>query len=107
MKETTGWKKENPGSKKARQAEAFSGNRNFAPGTNVAKSKAPAAGKSAAPAKSAATDWRAAKSKAPVENAAAKQKPSRPALAAKCPHFGKCGGCQRSEERRVGKECAS
>lgn len=94
MKETTGWKKENPGSKKARQAGAFSGNRNSAPGRNAAKSKAPAAGKSAAPAKSAATDWRAAKSKAPVENAAAKQKPSRQALAAKCPHFGKCGGCQ-------------
>ena len=101
MKETTGWKKENPGSKKenpgskkAREAGAFSGNRNSAPGRNAAKSKAPAAGKSAAPAKSAATDWRAAKSKAPVGNAAAKQKPSRPASAAKCPHFGKCGGCQ-------------
>ncbi len=94
MKETTGWKKENPGSKKARQAGAFSENRNSAPGRNAAKSKAPAAGKSAAPAKSAATDWRAAKSKAPVGNAAAKQKPSRPASAAKCPHFGKCGGCQ-------------
>ena len=101
MKETTGWKKENPGSKKenpgskkAREAGAFSGNRNSAPGRNAAKSKAPAAGKSAAPAKSAATDWRAAKSKAPVGNAAAKQKPSRQASAAKCPHFGKCGGCQ-------------
>ena len=101
MKETTGWKKENPGSKKenpgskkAREAGAFSGNRNSAPGRNAAKSKAPAAGKSAAPAKSAATDWRAAKSKAPVGNAAAKQKPNRPASAAKCPHFGKCGGCQ-------------
>ena len=94
MKETTGWKKENPGSKKAREAGAFSGNRNSAPGRNAAKSKAPAAGKSAAPAKSAATDWRAAKSKAPVGNAAAKQKPSRQASTAKCPHFGKCGGCQ-------------
>ena len=94
MKETTGWKKENPGSKKARQAGSFSENRNSAPGRNAAKSKAPAAGKSAAPAKSAATDWRAAKSKAPVGNAAAKQKPSRQASAAKCPHFGKCGGCQ-------------
>ena len=70
MKETTGWKKENPGSKKAREAGAFSGNRNSAPGKNVAKSKAP------------------------VGNAAAKQKPSRPASAAECPHFGKCGGCQ-------------
>ena len=30
MKETTGWKKENPGSKKAREAGAFSGNRNSA-----------------------------------------------------------------------------
>ena len=92
MKETTGWKKENPESKKARQAGAFSGNKNSAPGRNATKSKTPAASKSAAPAKSAATDWRAAKSKAPVGNAAAKQKPSRPA--AKCPHFGKCGGCQ-------------
>lgn len=70
MKETTGWKKENPGSKKAREAGAFSGNRNSAPGRNAAKSKAP------------------------VENAAAKQKPSRQASTAKCPHFGKCGGCQ-------------
>ena len=70
MKETTGWKKETPGSKKARQAGAFSGNRNSAPGRNAAKSKAP------------------------VENAAAKQKPSRQASTAKCPHFGKCGGCQ-------------
>lgn len=70
MKETTGWKKENPGSKKAREAGAFSGNRNSAPGRNAAKSKAP------------------------VGNAAAKQKPSRQASAAKCPHFGKCGGCQ-------------
>lgn len=58
------------GIEESERGGSFSGNRNSAPGRNAAKSKAP------------------------VGNAAAKQKPSRQASAAKCPHFGKCGGCQ-------------
>ena len=37
MKETTGWKKENPGSKKAREAGAFSGKQKFCTGQECRK----------------------------------------------------------------------